>query len=367
MSTVFLDESGFTGSNLCDLEQPVFSLASHCLSEEESKEIKEQFFGTYNGPELKYSRLSKRSVTQQMILDFMAFLRERQKETRIAFAHKPFVLLCKGVDWIVEPSMRRSGVDLYDRGGNLALSNMIHHITIGLGGQEYYSRLLAALQHYMREPGRDSFVELCDVLAEKTGTPDSPESGPLADSLGYLYMAHLTTHPEDAGRLSSSNLEFAFSLTVGVMHRWKSRLGAGITLVHDATAAMSRHKRYWDALMSAKAPEDIIGYDRRTMEFPIGISETRFERSEDYAGLQLADVLAGVVAECMENKMVPEEERPPFIRDLWGCLDGWDISGHIWPEAKFTPEELGTDGPAASDGIAYMEGVFHSVDEASEE
>lgn len=76
---------------------------------------------------------------------------------------------------------------------------------------------------------------------------------------------------------------------------------------------------------------------------------------------KLADVLAGVLAECMENKMVPEERRAPFIRDLWGHLAGWDISGHIWPEAKFTPEDLGTDGPAASDGIAYNPCCFRSI------
>lgn len=115
--------------------------------------------------------------------------------------------------------------------------------------------------------------------------------------------------------------------------------------------------------MSPHAPADLIGYDRRTMEFPIGIAETRFERSENWAGLQLADVMAGAVAECMAAQMIPEEERDPFVRNLWDRLEGWDVAEHIWPEAKFTPEALGTDGPAASDGLEYMGRIFHRVDQ----
>jgi hypothetical protein len=80
----------------------------------------------------------------------MAHLRERRHDTRIAFAHKPFVLLCKGIDWIVEPNMRRQDVDLCERGGNLALCNAMHYITPGIAGRDYYARLLSDLQNYMR-------------------------------------------------------------------------------------------------------------------------------------------------------------------------------------------------------------------------
>jgi hypothetical protein len=109
------------------------------------------------------------------------------------------------------------------------------------------------------------------------------------------------------------------------MHSWKKKLGSGMILVHDATSAMARQRRYWDALMSPDAPDDTIGYDRRKIQFPIGISETRFEPSEGYAGLQLADILAGVVAECMANKMVPEEDRAPSF-EIYGIISTGGIS-----------------------------------------
>jgi hypothetical protein len=367
MVVIFLDESGFTGSNLYDLSQPVFSLASHCISEEESREIKSRFFGDYKGRDVKFSKLRRRPAGQKMILDFMSYLWERRGETRTVFAHKPFVLLCKGVDWIVEPKLRRDGINLYERGGNIAMCNMLHFLTPQVAGAAYFERMLQELQTFIRKPGRKTFISICDLLAEQTGTPDAPMSGPLADVLSPLYLSILTMHPEDAARLSASNLEFAFSLAVVMMHSWKKKFGFGMTLIHDATSAMSRQRRYWDALMSAEAPADIIGSDRRTVEFPIGIAETRFEPSEEFAGLQLADVFAGVVAECMANKMVPEEEREPFVQALWDRFQGWEVSGHIWPEAKFTPKELGTEGPAASDGMTYMGRIFRAVDGIDDE
>ena len=108
-------------------------------------------------------------------------------------------------------------------------------------------------------------------------------------------------HSADLQHIGSSNLEFAFSLAVVLMHSWKNQLGSGMTPMHDATAAMSRQRNSWDALMSTDAPTDVIGYDRGLMTFPIGIKETFFESSEKFVGLQLADVLAGIVTECLTS------------------------------------------------------------------
>lgn len=362
MAVIYLDESGFTGSNLCDPEQPVFALASHCWADDEMRDVTGRFFSKFAGPDIKFSKLSKTDRGRKMVLDFLSYARERREDIRIAFAHKPFVLLCKGIDWIVQPNMERNGVNLYERGGNLAITNLIFRLTNDLAGDGYFNRLLDSLQKYFREPGAPTFTALADVLSEKTGMPHAPASGPLAEILGALYYPLLATHPDDAERIESANLEFAFTLAISVMHSWKKKVGMGMTLIHDATSAMSRQKRYWDALMSEEAPADVIGYDRRTMEFPIGISETRFEPSEDQIGIQIADVLAGAVSECMSSRLVPEEQYSPFVRGLWDCLEGWNIAHHIWPEDKFTPEELGTTGAVKSDGIAYMNRVLRQVD-----
>jgi len=124
---------------------------------------------------------------------------------------------------------------------------------------------------------------------------------------------------------------------------------------------MSRQRDFWDALMSKEAPPDVIGYDRRLMTFPIGIKETFFESSEKFAGLQLADVLAGIVTECLTSKLVPKDERTNFQHELWNRFHGWDIAEHIWPEEKYSPSELGTDGPAATDGMVYMEEILRAA------
>lgn len=61
MNTVFLDESGYTGTSLLDPEQPIFALVSHNYSEAESQEIKGRFFSAIKADELKAGQLMRRS------------------------------------------------------------------------------------------------------------------------------------------------------------------------------------------------------------------------------------------------------------------------------------------------------------------
>lgn len=56
-----------------------------------------------------------------------------------------------------------------------------------------------------------------------------------------------------------------------------------ITLIHDASSSMAREKQIWDAIVSPTITPQIIGYDVRTMQLPIGVTETRAEDSKIWA------------------------------------------------------------------------------------
>jgi hypothetical protein len=361
MPNVFLDESGFTGSNLCDKTQPIFTLASHCLPEEAAQDMKKRFFGFVRARELKYSRLINSPQGQAAVLEFVSYMRSQMEDTRLAYAYKPFILLCKGVDWIVEPSMRRSDVNLYESGANLALCHLIYYITLNEAGVPYLERLLNTLQQFLRQPKRHTYVTLCGALAEHTGTHDQPQKGPLAEVLGFLYYALLGMHIDDAHSLDSSNLEFAFSVALALMDSWRNRLGSGITLIHDESSAMSRQKSFWDALMSPTAPAELVGYDHRTIQFPIGINETQFIASEESSSIQIADILAGSLAQAMRTEMDIDPLTTTFAIELRNRFEGWTPTLPYWPQPHFTPEKLGTAGPPVLNPMDYMATLMKSA------
>lgn len=87
MNTVFLDESGYTGTRLLDPDQPIFALASHNFSEAESQAIKSLFFGDIKAKELKAGQLMRRRSAQRMVLDFLRELRGRADRTRVSYVH----------------------------------------------------------------------------------------------------------------------------------------------------------------------------------------------------------------------------------------------------------------------------------------
>jgi len=125
---VYLDEAGYTGPDLANQEQPVFVLASTVLSEDEAKAALDASFGTDRQREVKHSRLSRTQKGRAQIIDFLS----RLNHAKVGFfgVHKEYVLLAYLIDFWLEPIAHRDGLNLYERGGNIALTN-VSYITLG--------------------------------------------------------------------------------------------------------------------------------------------------------------------------------------------------------------------------------------------
>src|SRR5215470_17720469 len=119
MRKIYFDESGNTGQNLLDESTPVFVLASCSFKADEEQKVLSHF-QDFKGPELKFSRLRKTAAGQNAVV---AFLESDQVMSRTAAAfliHKPFMVVTKYCDLVLEPSFRKAGVDFYKRGMNIA-------------------------------------------------------------------------------------------------------------------------------------------------------------------------------------------------------------------------------------------------------
>ena len=70
------------------------------------------------------------------------------------------------VDWLVETRMHDAGLNLYQRGGNIGLSNMLYWCLPGFGGPEFFVDLLKRFQDMMRCRTRDAFEAFFRPLYE---------------------------------------------------------------------------------------------------------------------------------------------------------------------------------------------------------
>src|SRR5438046_1866494 len=101
---LFLDESGYTGEDLLNADQPVFVIATLRLPEARCAELKAEFFGDVQAPEVKHSLLRKYVRGQRSVIEFVRALAAREPgAVKFHVAHKRYDLTGQMVEWLVEP------------------------------------------------------------------------------------------------------------------------------------------------------------------------------------------------------------------------------------------------------------------------
>src|SRR5947208_417377 len=130
---IAFDEAGNSGGNLLDPEQPVFVLASVHLENNRALEL-----ASPDGTELKFGTLKRSERGQRRIIELLNSPDLDGDSVLIASFHKPFMVITKLVDLLVEPLRYAGGIDLYERGANLALANLFHFtMPTFLGSQRF--------------------------------------------------------------------------------------------------------------------------------------------------------------------------------------------------------------------------------------
>jgi hypothetical protein len=150
MATVYLDESGYTGEDLIQPDQPIFVICTHSIDEATCDVLKARHFPDVKATELKHSRLAGRARQAKMLIGALEDLTTNFVEhVLVGISDKRYSLMSKLVDLVIETSMHRAGFDLYKNGGNIAMANVMY-ACMGLD-QAYLTRVLRAFQKWMRE------------------------------------------------------------------------------------------------------------------------------------------------------------------------------------------------------------------------
>lgn len=348
LHNIFMDESGYTGPNLLDPAQPVLSMASLCCDEAKCTDIRQRVFAARKGSELKYSSLSKSPAGRKMIMELLRELAASPSIVKVAMADKRYALVGKMVDLIIEPAMHMNGLDLYDRGANIALTNVMFAL-LGTGSHD---TLLDLFQKMIRTLEFADFEEFAGELFRQQFDDEQMDS-----FVGYFRAGLLQVGPSiliDPSR----TLDLAFTLAFTLVSLWRRDIpsGDGIKLIHDASSIMAYNKPIWDAAVDGSVPEQEIGYDTRTHVFPIAVSETVAEDSKNSVGIQLADVVSGATAAMGRALMKEDGERTQYEKELIEIVNSDAIYKYaVWPSNSVTPEALGTVGPNAAPMDDFIE------------
>ena len=113
LKTIFFDESGNTGVKLLDPHQRHFSVGSTDLTQEEALSIIQKCFPSRVGTDIKFKGLVSNWRNFDGLLKFAEAIGTESSRCFCFMVDKRFALLCRLVDWFVEPCFYAKGFDWY--------------------------------------------------------------------------------------------------------------------------------------------------------------------------------------------------------------------------------------------------------------
>lgn len=376
MSTIFIDESGYTGEDLINSTQPFFILASLCLSESDCRELRERFFKKVKSPELKHKKLLE-NRRQGLIIDFLKELSNTPELVKIHIVHKQYALVSKLVQYVVMPAARKDGIDLRINGRDIALTYFIYHDLPVLAGKEFVGALLKRFQKMMIAKNHQSYHLFFDPLFDERYPHVSDiEHQKIIDlylwyikqghtAMGYDLIDHLEASSQSLQISHSRPLDIALQSALTLTELWRKQVTDEITIIHDASSRMAEVFPLWQTFVHPYPPPALLQYKASSTTSSIGVAETYLLNSKDWVGLQLADIVAGATSRWIkwgEEGANPADE---YAMELNSIMQLFTKTAH-WPQTNPTFEDFEKRGFTEEEALLqdqYFEklAAFHRI------
>lgn len=346
---IAFDEAGNTGQNLLDPAQPVFTLASVLLSPEEARAVLAP--SNARGDEAHFARLRRSAPGRQALVAILNHHLICDALVKVSIIHKPFMVVTKIVDMLIETLAHRYGHNLYERGGNIATANLLYMVLPVFCGQEptkaMYNAFIAMIRDVSRESASAYYASV-DLLIEVC-VNDS-----FRETLKML-RATETVLDEGLGTNDTTAIDPAIPAFVLLASEWTGELRREFVILHDASKPIAKDRDLLMLLMSIEEPLAEVGYDRRKGMFPIRAQDILFGNSVAHPELQVADIVASSMAYIHNKRATGGLDE--FAKALAHTRLSELTVDPVWPTDKITPAELGTEETGGSDPIEYFQSL----------
>lgn len=347
------DEAGFTGNNLLNPDQPFFSYASHDLSLQEAEGLIRRLRAKHSPqmPELKASKLLKSARGRGLIADALDEMRGRYIVT---IYDKRYSLACKLFEYLYEPVLQSNNALFY--------RHDVHRFVA-----MFFFML-------MRDKSIEGLAQEFEAFMRSLDPADAPTLfGPrnganqmIEQVLRFVrgYNVTIARETRDLGRIESGKwiLDLTGAAVTSHLASWGQR-HALIEVVCDDSKPLRALSGLHDAMVNRP---DVVHVEtfgkRRTLTWNMS-KPLAFASSASHAGIQLADLLAGVAA------AVPDGG--PEVTELGRRIEGHfhedcispnfsviDLDGDKAPVCWLVLEELATRADNGEDPLEAMDVYF---------
>lgn len=344
---VYFDEAGNTGAALLDPNQPVFVLASADFTLAEANSLLD-LVRTPQTQEVKSSTLRRSQTGRRRVLEFLASPLLTPERVKVSVDHKRYMAICKAVDIIEETLAFRNGIDLYERGANIALANLHYFVTPVFCGEDRFQQFLATFVEMIRSPTTETkaaFFQATRSLYESCRNPRHS-----ASFTPYIVAEREIDDILEGGTYIA--LDPAIGAVFHHMSVWGTQLGEEFLAIHDESKPVWAEREKLALMMDPDAVPTLVGYDRRRFEFPLKARTLSFANSRDLPQLQVVDLIAGAMS--YFGSAMARGERDEFSDELERAgIERFTIQA-IWPAPHVTPQALGTEEVGGVNAVNFM-------------
>ncbi len=311
-------------------------MASVYLSDAET-EAAIKILAVHAGQELKFSNLIRSAAGRQAILSFLQSPYAKLEKSKTYVVHKKYMVMGKVVDLLIEPLARRDGLNLYQQGCNIAMTNLYYTCLPTVCGEDEFADFLRTFVEMIRikdERSVRAFYKSCQRMYHSAKVPEFKKD---------LVVIHKSIEIIGEILQASDATQLDPSVTSFVKHcvDWSSCLESDFDVICDDSKPIRQKRTLLSFLMARDEPEAQVGYDYRKMVLPLKATGINFADSKKVKQLQVADVIAGASAYWARGFNEPNVDK-----NFCGELEKYGIRslviGCLWPSADVTPRRLGT-------------------------
>ena len=338
-----IDESGYTGFDLLNVEQRFQGAAAIAISDRDAVRLISEHFPKLQAPELKYRTLSRRPANHPRLLALQRDLLTHYKCCTY-ICDKRYLLMLMFVDYAVEPFYYERGMNFYADGQNYAMASLLSVAGPTLFGQSAFDNLLASFQQAVKIKTPEALKTLV-AAARATKWRAFPEAlGPLAQFAA----------PECLSAIANPGVDTDAALVVlqSLISRMEVMADGAYRVEHDQSKNLLTYHDLLQRFIDHDQNIEFRQTEIASIKFPLRLVEVTQVDSRTSPAVQLADVMIGAAIEAA-NSLAGLRFGGPDPETVMSLYADNQLI-HLVPSIDFEEQRRFRQGTQAAEVIDYF-------------
>lgn len=288
---LYFDEAGYTGPDLTNTQQPYFTLASVCVSEEEAEQIKADIEYAKWGSELHFANMYTNPQGRIVLNRLFDHPLMNKQHVRMAFALKRYCIYAQIVNTLIETYYHKIGINIYVGAVNLVMANQMYIGAFLHPNQQIVSEFETNFVRMVRNTNVESVADFYSTTDKLCADKDTNEM--FLDVLSEIPKTKMVIR--EAFSKQSFYLDLTVPLFVECVEKWYQYTGYKHDVIFDSSEPFYANIWLLESLRDMVHEETFVGYGNNKHVYPLPVRKIEIVKSHEKFGVQIADVYASAL------------------------------------------------------------------------